>query len=288
MKEALFYKKLKNNLVQCELCPHFCTIKNEELGKCKVRKNIDGKLYSLSYEQPVAINIDPIEKKPLYHFLPKTYTFSIGMAGCNLNCGHCQNYDLSQKSAEELKVRPRNSEEIIKMAIKSGCKSISYTYSEPLVSWEYVYDTAKLARENRLKNIIVSNGFINPKPLKKLLPLIDAFNIDLKSVSENFYKETCEGKLKPVLEALKMIYKKKKHLEITNLIIPTLNDKESDIKKLVSWVKKNLDEKTPLHFSAFYPCYKLLDIKPTAPEKVINAVKLAKKMGMKNVHTGNI
>lgn len=287
-KEALFYKKLKNKVVQCQLCPHFCTLKENELGKCRVRKNVNGKLYSLSYEQPVSIAIDPIEKKPIYHFLPGTYSFSIGMAGCNLICLHCQNWQLSQCSAEEQKVKPVKSEEIIKMALKSACPSISYTYSEPLVSWEYVYNTAKLAKENRLKNIIISNGFINPEPLKKLLPYIDAFNIDLKSINEGFYKKICGARLAPVLEALKSIHKAKKHLEITNLIIPTLNDKDKDIKKLILWIIENLGKEVPLHFSAFYPCYKLSNLPATKPEVVIHAAELAKKMGMRNVHTGNI
>ncbi len=287
-KEAQFYKKLGKKIVQCQLCPNFCTLKEAEIGRCRIRKNIKGKLYSLSYEQPISIAIDPITKKPIYHFLQNTYTFSIGMAGCNLRCLNCQNYTLSQKSAEELKTRNVRAEEIVIMAIKSACPSISYTYSEPLVSWEYVYDCAKLAREKGLKNIIVSNGFINFKPLKKLLPFIDAFNIDLKAINEKFYKEICGARLKPVLEAIKTIYKAKKHLEITNLIIPTLNDSEKDIKKLVKWIKNNLDVDVPIHFSAFYPCYKLGNLLATPASKVIHAAEIARKLGMKNVHTGNI
>lgn len=288
-KEALFYKKLKgkNKIVQCQLCPHFCIIKEGELGKCRVRKNINGKLYSLSYEQPVSIAIDPITKKPIYHFLQNTYTFSIGMAGCNFRCLNCQNWQLSQKSAEELKVHPVKAEEIAIMAIKSACPSISYTYSEPLVSWEYVYECAKLAREKGLKNIVVSNGFINPKPLKAFLKYIDAFNIDLKAINEGFYKKICGARLAPVLETLKTIYKSKKHLEITNLIIPRLNDGEREIKKLVLWIRENLDENVPIHFSAYYPCYKAKE--PATPSStILHAAEIAKKLGMKNVHTGNI
>lgn len=287
-KEALFWKKLKGKILQCRLCPHFCTLKENEFGKCKVRKNIKGKLYSLSYEKPVSIAIDPIEKKPIYHFLPRTYTFSIGMAGCNLSCKNCQNWQLSQKSAEELQAKKVKAEEIIILAFKSACPSISYTYSEPLVSFEYVIETAKLAKEKGLKNIIVSNGFVNPLPLKKLLPYIDAFNIDLKSIDEKFYKEICGARLAPILETLKIIWKAEKHLEITNLLIPGLNDKDKQIKKLVKWIKNNLSAEVPLHFSAFYPCYKLSNLKPTSPEKVIHAQEIARKMGMKNAHTGNI
>ena len=288
MKEAQFYKKIKKGIVQCELCPHYCTLKHNELGKCRVRKNIDGILYSLSYEQPVSIAIDPITKKPIYHFLQNTYTFSIGMAGCNLRCLNCQNWELSQKSVEELKVKPVKAKEIVEQAIKTKCPSISYTYSEPFVSWEYVYEIAKLARRAGLKNIAVTNGFINPKPLKFILPYIDAFNIDFKSISEKFYEEICGGRVSPVLKTIKTIYKSGKHLELTNLIIPGLNDSEKEIKKLVLWIKQNLDTNVPIHFSAFYPCYKLSEIKPTSTETVINAKKIAEKAGMKNVYTGNI
>ena len=292
LKEALFWKKLKikgkDKIVQCVLCPHFCTLKNNEIGKCRVRKNIKGKLYSLSYEQPVAVHIDPIEKKPLYHFTPGTYTFSIGMAGCNLKCLNCQNWELSQKSAEELKVNPVKVKKIVMMALKSGCPSISYTYSEPFVSWEYVFEIAKLAKKNNLKNIMVTNGFINPEPLKKLLPYIDAFNIDLKSIKDKFYKEICGARIQPILEAIKIVHKSGKHLELTNLLIPGLNDSKKEIKELVRWIKENLGENVPLHFSAFYPCYKLTNLGATPVEKVIHAAEIAKRMGMKNVHTGNI
>lgn len=257
-------------------------------GKCRVRKNIKGKLYSMSYEQPVSIAIDAIEKKPLYHFMPNTKTFSIGMAGCNLRCLHCQNYELSQKSAEELKVKPVKAREIVEMALKATCPSISYTYSEPLVSWEYVIEIAKLARKSGLKNIAVTNGFINPAPLKKLLPYIDAFNIDFKSINDKFYKQICGGKVKPILETIKTIHKAGKHLELTNLLIPRYNDSDADIKKLVKWILDNLDENVPLHFSAFYPCYQLINVAATNPKKVLHAAEIAKKIGMKNVHTGNI
>lgn len=288
MKEAQFYKKIKREIVQCELCPHYCTLKDGELGKCKVRKNINGILYSLSYEQPVSIAIDPIEKKPLYHFLQNTYTFSIGMAGCNLRCLNCQNWELSQKSAEELKVKPVKAREIVEQAIKTKCPSISYTYSEPFISWEYVYEIAKLVRKAGLKNIAVTNGFINPKPLKLLLRYIDAFNVDLKSINEKFYENICGAKLAPVLESLKIIYKSGKHLEITNLLIPRNNDSDKEIKKLVIWIKDNLSCEIPLHFSAFYPCYNLSHLSSTSASTIIHAAEIARKLGMKHVHTGNI
>lgn len=287
MKEAKFYYPLKNKIVQCVLCPHYCVIQENEFGKCKVRKNINGKLYSLSYEQPVSLAVDPIEKKPLYHFLPGTKIFSIGMAGCNLKCLNCQNWQLSQCGAEELKVKPVKAEEIVKMTWKSKCPSIAYTYSEPYVSWEYVYDMAKLAKKDKIRNITVTNGFINPLPLKKLLPYIDASNIDLKSINEKFYENNCQAKLKPVLESIK-IMKKKIWIELTNLIIPGLNDSEEDIFNLVLWIRKNLGRDVPLHFSAFHPCYKLSNLEPTNPETIKKARKLAIKEGLNYVYTGNI
>lgn len=288
MKEAQFYRKLKNKKLQCELCPHYCTLKDGELGKCRVRKNINGILYSLSYEQPVSIAIDPITKKPVYHFLQNTYTFSIGMAGCNLRCLNCQNWELSQKSAEELRVKPVKAKEIVEQAIKTKCPSISYTYSEPFVSWEYVIEIAKLARKAGLKNIAVTNGFINPEPLRELLKYIDAFNVDLKSINKKFYAYVCGAYIEPVLEALKIIYKSGKHLEITNLLIPRSNDSDEEIEKLVKWIRDNLSSEVPLHFSAFHPCYNMKDVPGTGKEKVIHAAEIAKKLGMKNVHTGNI
>jgi len=287
-KEADFWKKLKENKVQCKLCPHFCVVENGKFGKCHVRKNIDGKLYAMSYEMPVSINIDPIEKKPLYHFLPGTKTYSIGMAGCNLGCSFCQNWELSQKSAEELLSPKVEAKRIVEQAKESGCPSISYTYSEPIVSYEFVMEVAKLARKKGLRNLLVSNGFINPEPLKKLCKHIDAANIDLKGITEDFYKKICGARLAPVLEALKIFKKKKVWLEVTNLIVPGLNDSKKDIEKLVLWVKDNLGVDVPLHLSAFHPMYKLKYVPPTTLEKLREAKDIALKQGLKYVYTGNL
>jgi pyruvate formate lyase activating enzyme len=287
-KEAMFYKKLRNENVQCQLCPHFCVIENHDFGKCRVRKDIDGKLYSMSYEKPISANIDHIEKKPLYHFLPHSYSYSIGMAGCNLGCSFCQNWALSQKSAEESFTLKTTSESTVKKARKYKCSSISYTYSEPLVSYEYILDTAKAAKKQGMKNVIVSNGFVNPEPLKKLVKYIDAANIDLKSISNKFYKEICKARLDPVLECLKILKKNKVWLEITNLVIPEHNDSKKDIIKLVSWIKKNLGTSVPLHFTAFYPTYKMLHVPPAKIEKLQEARKIALDQGLKYVYTGNI
>lgn len=287
-KEAEFYKKLKNKTVHCVLCPHSCVINDEKYGKCRVRKNIGGKLYSMSYEKPVSVSFDPIEKKPLYHFLPGSLSFSIGMVGCNLGCAFCQNWELSQKGADEILARNVKSKEIVKEAKKTGCPSISYTYSEPLVSYEFIMEIAKISRKNKVKNVLVSNGFINPDPLKKIVKYIDAANIDLKSIDEGFYKKICQAKLNPVLETLKILKKNKVWIEITNLIIPGFNDKKTQIKRLVEWIKKNLGTETPIHFTAFYPTYKMKDVNPTNIKKLREARNIASKLGMKYVYTGNL
>ncbi len=289
-KEALFYKKLKGKekMVQCELCPHFCILKNGERGKCKARENQSGKLISLIYGKPCSVSLDPIEKKPFYHFYPGRMTLTLATAGCNLSCKHCQNWQISQTDFEEINYREMSPESIINLCKKSKTDIISFSYTEPTIFYEYMLDIAKLAKKQGIKCTIVSNGFINPKPLKQLLNYIDAFNIDLKAINEKFYKEICGAKLPPVLETIKTIYKSGKHLELTTLLIPGLNDSEKDIKKVISWIKKNLSTNVPIHFSAFYPCYKLSNLPPTNPKTVFHATELAKKRGMKNVHTGNI
>jgi len=286
MKEALYYSKLKNKIVNCNLCPTNCVIKPDNLGNCGVRKNIDGKLYSLVYAKPVSISTDPIEKKPLYHFLPNSHSLSIGTLGCNLHCLHCQNYDISQSKVDQVSGKETTPEEIVQAAIKNNCKSISYTYNEPTIFYEYVLEIAKLARKKGIKNIMVTNGYINKEPLQELYPLIDAANIDLKSLDEDFYKKICKVRLKPVLEAIKEI-KKTTWIELTNLIIPGYNDKKQQIEKLVEWIKENVGIKTPLHFSAFYPTYKLLDAERTPPETLLKAKEIALKQGLKYIYLGN-
>ncbi len=288
MKEALYYKKLKDKIVNCNLCPTNCVIKPGNFGNCGARKNIDGKFYSLVYAKPVSVSIDPIEKKPLYHFLPGSYSLSIGTLGCNLHCLHCQNYDISQAKADQFSGRELTPKELVEKAISNSCKSISYTYNEPTIFYEYVLETAQLARKKGIKNIMVTNGYINKEPLKELYPLIDAANIDLKGMYEDFYRKVCSVRLKPVLEAIKGIKKIGTWLEMTNLLIPGYNDSKGKIEKLVKWVKDNLGVKVPLHLSAFYPTYKLLDVPRTSPETLLMAKKIALKEGLKYVYLGNI
>lgn len=306
LKEALFWKTLKDTQeVQCQLCPRFCVIKNGERGNCGTRTNMNGKLYSLVYGKPCSISIDPIEKKPFYHFIPSSKSLSIATTGCNLHCAHCQNYQISQTRFEDVPHLEASPEQIIEQAKTNQVKSISFTYTEPTVFYEYMFDIAKLAKrtetgkvsgapgipnsraKEKIKCNIVSNGFINPEPLKKLIPYIKAANIDLKGDAV-FYEKICEAKIEPILETIKILKQKKVWLEITNLIIPGMNDNTEEIKKTVQWIKDNLGTDFPLHFSAFYPCYKLNNVPATQPEFLIKARIIAKQQGLRFVYTGNI
>ncbi len=287
MKEALHYKKLDNNKVKCLLCPNTCTITENNVGFCGVRKNIKGKLFSLVYEKAVAINIDPIEKKPLYHFYPSSPTFSLGTVGCNLCCKFCQNWEISQvKDNRPITGHELTPKQIVDEAIKNNCKIIAYTYTEPTIFYEYMLETAKLAKKHKLKNIIISNGYINPKPLKELIPYIDGANIDLKAFNEEFYRDLSCASLKPVLETIKTLKKNDVWIEITNLIIENYNTNFKEIEKMCQWVK-NIDPNIPLHFSKSSPMYKMMDIKPTTPETLLKAKKIADKY-LNYTYIGNI
>ncbi|MCX8194264.1 MAG: AmmeMemoRadiSam system radical SAM enzyme [Candidatus Pacearchaeota archaeon] len=289
LKEASYYKKLKNKIVQCQLCPRFCVIKPKERGNCGVRENMNGKLYSLVYGRPCSITIDPIEKKPLYHFLPGENTLSIATAGCNLHCLYCQNWRISQCRPEQVSFFEVSPEKVISEAINNGVKILSYTYTEPTIFYEYMLDISKLAKkhDNDLKNTTVTNGFINPEPLIELCRYLDASNVDFKGTNA-FYKKISEAWREPVEEALKIMQEKRVWFELTTLIIPGHNDKEKEIKEVINWVKRNLGLDVPLHFSAFYPSYKMLNVPSTKPEVVIKARKMAIKSGLHYVYTGNI
>lgn len=287
IKECLYYKKLKDKAVRCILCPNFCYILDGKVGVCRTRKNIEGQLVSLSYGLPVAMHVDSIYKKPIYNFLQGTNTFSIGTVGCNLRCKFCQNFEMSQANAEDVAVAYVSPEEVVNRAVKANCPSISYTYSDPVAFYEYVYDCAKIAREKGLKNILVMNGYINPAPIKDLCKYIDAANVDIKAFSEKFYKDICFGKLAPILECLRIMKKYKVHLEITNLLIPRYNDNMKDIESMCVWIKKYLGKETPLHFSRFFPMYKLRKANMTPLSTMKKAEKIAKKY-LDNVYLGNV
>ncbi|NQU18754.1 AmmeMemoRadiSam system radical SAM enzyme [bacterium] len=283
MKEALFYEVKDNSRVQCHLCPHNCLIAEGKLGLCGVRKNQKGKLYSLIYEEITSVALDPIEKKPLYQFHSGESILSIGTKGCNLSCRFCQNWTISKDlntPTEKL-----TSEFIIERAKQLNSFGIAYTYNEPFIWYEFVLDTAKSAKKQGLKNILVTNGYVNLEPLKNILPFIDAMNIDLKSIEDEFYVNVCGGKLTPVLDVIKES-SNHCHIELTHLIIPTLNDSEESLIKLVDWVYGNLGDSVPLHFSRYFPCYKL-DIPPTPIATLKKAEDIAKKK-LKFVFLGNV
>ncbi len=287
MKEALFYKKLDDKKVQCLLCPRECIIPEGKRGFCRVRENKDGKLIALVYSRPCSVQVDPIEKKPLFHFLPGHKSFSIGTTGCNLKCKHCQNYTTSQVEVEDAPGYELSPSNAVSEALKHECKSISYTYNEPTIFYEFVHDTAKIAWQKGLKNIMVTNGFINQEPFKKLYKYIDGANVDLKAFDDEFYKEITGAMLEPVLDTLKRLSKSKTWFEITNLIIPGLNDDLKQIKKMCEWVKENLGVNVPLHFTAFYPTYKLMNVPPTSSEILVKARDIALKIGINFVYVGN-
>lgn len=291
LKLASFWEKDNATNIKCVLCPHRCIIKDGKRGFCSVRINIKGKLYSLAYGHPAAIQIDPIEKKPFAEFMPQTFTFSLGTYGCNLNCSFCQNYHLSREipQLDSLKGKEFVAPEIILQGVlESKCKSVALTYNEPTVWIEYAMDIAKQVKTAGLAVILVSNGYINIDPAKELYPLVDAANIDMKGFSEEFYLEMTGGKLKPVLDAIKYFYDLGKHLEITNLIIPGKNDTEKIINDYLDWVEKELSKNIPLHFSAFHPIYKCTNISRTPAETLLKIESIAKKRGFTSVHLGNI
>ena len=282
MKEALWYKKLDNKKVNCQLCPHNCKIAAGKSGICKVRHNKDGVLYSLNYKKASSIAMDPIEKKPLYHFHPGKYILSIGTFGCNFKCGFCQNYEISQSdfSRQVLDIK-----ELIKICKNNpNCIGIAYTYNEPTIWYEFVLECSKKFKEAGLINVLVSNGYINPQPLKELLPYIDAMNIDVKSMKDEFYKKICAGSLKPVIHTVEEAISKC-HVEIANLIIPTKNDSPFEMEELAKWIA-SLDPDTPLHINRYYPAYNM-DLPATDPMVLLNLKEIALKY-LKNVHIGNV
>lgn len=286
MREAELYKKEKNK-VRCLACSHKCLILKGKIGICGVRKNIDGKLFLLVYGKIASMNVDPIEKKPLYHFLPKTTTFSVGTVGCNFKCGFCQNFEISQASRQGIvfgkEVKP---EEIVEKAVKNRCKSISYTYNEPAIFMEFVKDTAILAKKRGLKNILVTNGFFTKESFDYISDYIDAMNIDLKSFNDYFYKKYCFGRLKPVLETIKRAQKKGIHIELTTLVIPGLNDSDEEFEEIAKFIA-SVSDKIPWHISRFFPMYKMSN-KSVTPIKILNRAYEIGKKYLKYVHIGNI
>ena len=287
-KLSPYFTSLDGGEIQCELCPHHCRVAKGKRGICRVRENRDGKYYSLVYGNPCAVHLDPIEKKPFSHVLPGTTSFSLATAGCNFQCKFCQNWEISQVFPEDIYSFEVPPELVVNRAQEVGARSIAYTYAEPSIFYEYMIDICQLTKKSALLNVYHSNGFINPGPLKNLCKVLDAANIDLKGFTENFYREVCGGELKPVLETLKTLKQEKVHVEITNLVIPTKNDEMSVIKEMCLWIKKELGPDTPLHFSRFYPLYKLKTLPPTPVSTLDQARAVALSAGLEYVYVGNI
>jgi pyruvate formate lyase activating enzyme len=274
--------------VQCSLCPKRCIIADGERGDCRVRENRGGRLYSMVYGNPCAVHVDPIEKKPFYHFLPTIPAFSLGTAGCSLHCLYCQNWSISQVPPEQTQNVDMPPEKVIYYAQQNKAPVIAYTYSEPAIFYEYMLETARLAREAGLRNVVVSAGFFSPEPLRELCEAVDAIKIDLKGYDEDFYREVCDAELGPVLEAIRTVYESGTHLEIVNLVVPTLNDNLEQLRALARWVAHDLSPDIPLHFSRFHPQYKLANLPPTPVERLERAREVAIEEGVRFVYIGNV
>jgi len=289
MKEGMFYEKVEGEKVKCMLCPHQCLISPGKRGICGVRENRGGKLFSLVYGKAVSWAADPIEKKPFYHFYPGTTAFSFATVGCNLHCLNCQNYSIAHLPKNEINIPGHNlsPEEIVILAKREGSKSIAYTYTEPTIFYEYAYETCKIAHEEGIKNVFVTNGYILPEPLKKIAPFLDGANVDLKSIKDDFYKKVCHGRLAPVLEGIRLMKELNIWVEITTLVIPGMNDSDEEFSKIADFILK-LGEEIPWHLSRFYPAYKLTQYPPTPKETLHRARKIGLEKGLKYVYTGNV
>lgn len=288
MKECRYYRRLDDGVVECLLCPHRCHIANGKTGRCRSRKNADGLLVSEVYAKPCTLAIDPIEKKPLYHFHPGTTCLSIACTGCNFRCLNCQNHDISQVAPEEVDYYELQPEQVVSLCMKHHCPGIAYTYTEPLTYIEYVTDTARLAHEKGLWNILVTAGYVCQEPLADLLPYLDAANIDLKSFSDEIYQRVSGGHLSVVLDTILAMKKAGVWVELTNLVIPGINDDMAMIRQMCQWLVANGLADAPLHFSRFFPRYRMQDISPTPVHTLQMAKQIALEEGVRHVYLGNV
>lgn len=287
MKEARFYIPVEGG-VECRLCPHHCRIKEGDRGRCRSRECRGGKLWAQSYGDPCALAVDPVEKKPLNAFLPGTWCLSLSCTGCNLSCRWCQNSDISQVAPEGVDCTALTPEEVVDLCIQRGLPSMAYTYTEPFTWWEYMYDMAALAHVRGVKNILVSAGFVEKEPLQELLPYLDAANIDIKAFDDGFYRNWCGAWLAPVLENILAMIAAGVHVEITNLLIPGLNDAEEQVRALCDWMVENDLQRVPLHFSRYFPRYKMATPGPTPKQSLLRARNIALALGIETVYLGNI
>ncbi|MCP4567246.1 MAG: AmmeMemoRadiSam system radical SAM enzyme [FCB group bacterium] len=286
--EARFYKKLEDGGIECGICPRKCQITDLERGYCGTRENRGDKYYTLVYGRPCAMNIDPIEKKPLYHFYPATTAFSLATAGCNVNCKCCQNWDISQSRPEQTDNIDLPPKKIIEVCRERDIPTIAYTYSEPVIFYEYMYDTAKLGHKQDVRSVMITGGYIEPEPLDDLLNHLDAVKVDLKGIREEYYHDYVDGELKPVLDTLLRIKKAGVWLEIVYLVIPTLNDTDEEFKELARWIKNNLGADVPVHFSRFHPQYLLKNLPPTPQKTLERAYDISRAEGLEYVYLGNV
>lgn len=286
--EARYYEKLANRKIRCKLCPRECVIDDLERGYCGVRENIGGTYYSLVYGKPCTAHIDPIEKKPLFHFLPGTTAFSLATVGCNVMCKFCQNWEISQATPEQVKSFDLMPYDLAQLAKQRGCASIAYTYSEPVIFTEYMYDSALQGNELNLRSVMITNGYINLQPMRDLCSVLSGVKIDLKAFTERFYKELVAGELRPVLDTLVLLKKENMWTEIVYLVIPGQNDAAQELKDLCAWILHELGPDTPLHFSRFHPQYRLKNL-PSTPIKTLSmAREIALDSGLNYVYTGNV
>jgi len=286
--EARFYEKLPHQKVRCHLCFRGCDILEGKRGFCRNRENIKGTLYSMVYAKPAALQIDPIEKEPSFHMIPGSHIFCTATASCNFRCKFCQNWHLSQRSMEEIPYANLKPEEIVQKAIREHCEAVSFTYSEPTVFYEYMFDIVKIAKERGLKTLFHTNGSMSTDPLLALLKYMDAVTVDLKAFTEKFYGDVSSSELEPVLHTLRTVKSYGRYLEIVNLMIPTLNDNPKEIREMCLWIKNNLGRDTAIHFNRFFPQYKLTNLPPTPVETLEHAYRIAKQEGLEYVYIGNV
>ena len=286
--EARYYQKLDYKRVKCLLCPRECVIDNLETGYCGVRTNRDGIYYTLVYGNPVTAHNDPIEKKPLFHFLPGTQAFSIATVGCNVNCKFCQNWEISQVGPKQVTGFDAPPETIVQAAKRYGSSSIAYTYTEPVIFTEYMYDIAQLGRAEGVRSVMITNGYINPEPMTDLCGVLDAVKVDLKAFTQKFYEEMVSGELQPVLDILELLKKQGMWTEIVYLVIPTKNDDKGEIREMAQWIKSDLDIETPVHFSRYHPQYLVKNIPPTPLSTLEKCHEICRNEGLQYVYIGNV
>jgi len=287
-REAEYYEKLPEKKVICRLCPHECRVADRERGGCGVRENRNGIYHTLVYGQPCSVHVDPIEKKPLFHYFPGSPAYSLATAGCNFSCRFCQNWEISQRRPEQVRSIRLLPQEVVRQAKNQSCPLIAHTYSEPIVFYEYMRDCAILGKEKGIPNVMISNGFIQKKPLQELCRFLGAVKIDLKAFTETFYREQCGGRLKPVLDSLLTLRTEKIWFEIVVLLIPGLNDSSREVERMCLWIRRELGADVPLHFSRYAPSYQIKNIPPTPPETLHAARKIALNSGIRFSYIGNL